>query len=236
MEATALGTLKRGYAACAQATGRLLERVGILDEDPPPRDHRLRHWAYSLTRAHDSIGISELDVPWWTYGAIDAVEELAGRSGRRCAGVRVGFGGEHDLVGPPGGIRALGRASRRVRHDDPGAAGGVAQRHAGHRRTRAERITGDQLGEGRPWRARLHRLRPPHRHDRRNVRLDRHRRPGPRGLSDSGTSTAWSRTGSSCSTTRCGAATGERSPRPRSTRRSTAASRPRSPTPTRPAS
>ncbi len=79
MEATALGTLKRGYAACAQATGKLLERVGILDEDPPPRDHRLRHWAYSLTRAHDSIGISELDVPWWTYGAIDAVESWLAR-------------------------------------------------------------------------------------------------------------------------------------------------------------
>ena len=27
-----------------------------------------------MTRAHDSIGISELDVPWWTYRAIDAVE------------------------------------------------------------------------------------------------------------------------------------------------------------------
>ena len=82
MEATALGTLKRGYAACAQATGKLLERVGILDEDPPPRDHRLRHWAYSLTRAHDSIGISELDVPWWTYGAIDAVESWLARQDR----------------------------------------------------------------------------------------------------------------------------------------------------------
>ena len=80
MKATALGTIKRGYAACAQATGRLFERVGILGEDPPPRDRRLRHWAYSLTRAHDSIGISELDVPWWTYGAIDEVERwLASR-------------------------------------------------------------------------------------------------------------------------------------------------------------
>ena len=82
MKATALGTIKRGYAAGAQATGRLLERVGILGEDPPPRHDRLRHWAYSLTKAHDSIGIAELDVPWWTYGAIDEVERwLAGREG-----------------------------------------------------------------------------------------------------------------------------------------------------------
>ena len=52
----------------------------MLGEDPPPRDRRLRHWAYSLTRAHDSLGIAKLDVPWWTYGAIDEVERwLAGR-------------------------------------------------------------------------------------------------------------------------------------------------------------
>lgn len=74
MTATALGTLKRVYATGAQATGRLLRRVGMLGDDPPTRDHRLRHWAYSLTRAHDSIGISKLDVPWWTYGSIDEVE------------------------------------------------------------------------------------------------------------------------------------------------------------------
>jgi hypothetical protein len=82
MKATALGTIKRGYAASARYAGRVLERVGVLDDDPPPRDRRLRHWAYSLTRAHDSIGISKLDVPWWTYGAIDAVERwLSDRRG-----------------------------------------------------------------------------------------------------------------------------------------------------------
>jgi predicted O-methyltransferase YrrM len=82
MNATMLGTIKRGYAATAQGVGRVLERLGILDEEPPPRQHRLRHWAYSLTRAHDSLGIAELDVPWWTYGAIDEVERwLASREG-----------------------------------------------------------------------------------------------------------------------------------------------------------
>jgi hypothetical protein len=74
MSANPLGTLKRLYASGAQATGRLLERIGILGDDPPTRDHRLRHWAYSLTKAHDSIGIAKLDVPWWTYGSIDEVE------------------------------------------------------------------------------------------------------------------------------------------------------------------
>lgn len=74
MNTSAVGAVKRAYASGAQATGRALTRVGILPHDPPPRAQRYRHWAYSLTKAHDSIGISKLDVPWWTYGAIDAVE------------------------------------------------------------------------------------------------------------------------------------------------------------------
>jgi Methyltransferase domain len=76
---SAFGTLKRVYAAGAQATGRILQRVGILDDEPPAREHRLRHWAFSLTRAHDSIGISKLDVPWWTYRSIDEVEAWLAR-------------------------------------------------------------------------------------------------------------------------------------------------------------
>ena len=109
MKATALGTIKRGYAAGAQATGRLLERVGILGEKPPPRHDRLRHWAYSLTKAHDSIGIAELDVPWWTYGAIDEVERwLASREGD----VRHSSGDPErdDLARPADRLRHLCRA------------------------------------------------------------------------------------------------------------------------------
>ena len=50
-------------------------------DEPPPRAQRWRHWAYSLFCAHDSMAIADLDVPWWTYGAIDAVEEwLASRA------------------------------------------------------------------------------------------------------------------------------------------------------------
>lgn len=71
---SAVATLKRVYAAAARGVGRILTRVGVLPDEPPSRDHRLRHWAYSLTRAHDSLGIAALDVPWWTYRAIDEVE------------------------------------------------------------------------------------------------------------------------------------------------------------------
>ena len=83
-KASAIGALKQLYANSAQGIGRVLNKVGILDDDPPARSHRLRHWAYSLTRAHDSIGISKLDVPWWTYKAIDEVEAwLSPRAGVR---------------------------------------------------------------------------------------------------------------------------------------------------------
>jgi predicted O-methyltransferase YrrM len=66
--------IKVGYAATARGSGRGLRRIGLLPERPPPRDQLLRHWAFSLTCAHDSIALADLDVPWWTYRAIDAVE------------------------------------------------------------------------------------------------------------------------------------------------------------------
>jgi len=73
---------KSAYAAGARRTGQALTKVGVIGDEAPDRDRRLRHWAYSLTRVHDSLAIAELDVPWWTYRAIDAVEAwLGGRPG-----------------------------------------------------------------------------------------------------------------------------------------------------------
>lgn len=69
-----LSTIKRGYAAAAQAGGRAARRVGLLGDAPPQLDHRVRHWIYSLASVHDSLAIARMDVPWWTYSAIDAVE------------------------------------------------------------------------------------------------------------------------------------------------------------------
>ena len=65
---------KAGYAATARGAGRGLDRLGLLPSRPPARAHRLRHWMYSLTCAHDSLALAGLDVPWWTYRSIDAVE------------------------------------------------------------------------------------------------------------------------------------------------------------------
>lgn len=67
-------TAKSVYVAGARGTGRLLTRVGLLPDGVPARDHRLAHWAMSLTRVHDSAALVAMDVPWWTYAAIDAVE------------------------------------------------------------------------------------------------------------------------------------------------------------------
>lgn len=65
---------KTVYAKGAQQVGSALTRVGLLDEGPPTRDQRLKHWAFSLTRVHNSLALADLDVPWWTYRAIDVTE------------------------------------------------------------------------------------------------------------------------------------------------------------------
>lgn len=66
---------KHAYAVVAHGAGTLLTRVGVLPEDLPERSDRWRHWLVSLTRVHDSLAIAELGVPWWTYSAIDAVDD-----------------------------------------------------------------------------------------------------------------------------------------------------------------
>lgn len=53
-----------------------------MSSTPPGREHRLRHWAYSLTRIHVPLELARLDVPWWTYRAIDEVDAwIASRAG-----------------------------------------------------------------------------------------------------------------------------------------------------------
>jgi Methyltransferase domain len=68
-----LAQTKQFYVAAMRQSGRALTRAGLLGDEPPPIAHRGRHWAYSLTRVHDSMELARLDVPWWTYSAIDAV-------------------------------------------------------------------------------------------------------------------------------------------------------------------
>jgi hypothetical protein len=72
------GTVKSWYAAGAHGVGAALTAVHVLGTEPPPRDRRTRHWLYSLTKVHDSVAMVELDVPWWTYRAVDEVERWLG--------------------------------------------------------------------------------------------------------------------------------------------------------------
>lgn len=65
---------KSAYAATARTAGKALVAVHVLPKTPPPREQRVRHWLTSLTKVHDSLAIAELDVPWWTYRAIEVVE------------------------------------------------------------------------------------------------------------------------------------------------------------------
>jgi predicted O-methyltransferase YrrM len=70
---TAVLQAKDAYSAVAHRAGVLLTAAHLMQPTPPALEHRLRHWSYSLTRVHDPIALAQLDVPWWTYRAIDEV-------------------------------------------------------------------------------------------------------------------------------------------------------------------
>jgi hypothetical protein len=65
---------KTAYTAGARRAGGMLTRAGLVGSQPPPREARLKHWAYSLPRVRDALAMAELGVPWWTYRAIDVVD------------------------------------------------------------------------------------------------------------------------------------------------------------------
>lgn len=74
--------LKSAYSGAARGAGKVLTKARILPADPPPREQKVRHWLTSLTKVHDSLAIAELDVPWWTYKAIDDVDAWLARRAR----------------------------------------------------------------------------------------------------------------------------------------------------------
>jgi predicted O-methyltransferase YrrM len=74
-----LSSLKGAYVGSMRSVRHGLDRWG--SGGPAQPDRRWRHWAYSLTIVHDSRAMADLDVPWWTYRAIEAVQEwLSARS------------------------------------------------------------------------------------------------------------------------------------------------------------
>ncbi|WP_019136654.1 class I SAM-dependent methyltransferase [Cellulomonas massiliensis] len=71
---SALRLTKRAYVATMHGVGRGLTAVHALPSDPPPRTSRARHWLWSLRHVYDVPALAAMDVPWWTYDAIDAVD------------------------------------------------------------------------------------------------------------------------------------------------------------------
>ena len=65
---------KSAYVTSVRRAGRVVTKAGAFADGAPDRDRRLAHWSYSLLKVHDSAALAELDVPWWTYRAIDVVE------------------------------------------------------------------------------------------------------------------------------------------------------------------
>jgi len=82
---TAELSLKSSYITLARGAGRLADGVGLSAWLDRRRDgSRAAHWLRSLTAIHDLDGLVALDVPWWTYDAIDEVRAfLAARPAAR---------------------------------------------------------------------------------------------------------------------------------------------------------
>jgi len=75
-------TLRRTYVQGMQALRRGLEPTGLLDR--LDRGGRRARWLRSLFAIYDLDDLVRLDLPWWTFDAIDAVaQHLAARPGAR---------------------------------------------------------------------------------------------------------------------------------------------------------
>jgi hypothetical protein len=75
---------KRGYVSMMRAVRSVVEPLGMGRVAVNAREHRYRHWLQSLLAIHDIDALIRLDVPWWTYDAIERVDAfLASRPGAR---------------------------------------------------------------------------------------------------------------------------------------------------------
>ena len=73
-----VSTAKGAYVGVARGSGKALEATRLMPAEAPQRGHRTRHWLYTLTHVYDSSALARIDVPWWTYRAIDVVETWLG--------------------------------------------------------------------------------------------------------------------------------------------------------------
>ena len=67
-------SLKSAYVAGARAARRIAQSTGVKDALDRRRDNRTALYLRSLLAIHDIEDMISLDVPWWTFGSIDAIE------------------------------------------------------------------------------------------------------------------------------------------------------------------
>ena len=65
---------KRTYVAVVQRLSKILQRLGVLGWLDGHASKRSFHWIRSLFAIYDVDEMIALDVPWWTYRAIDRVD------------------------------------------------------------------------------------------------------------------------------------------------------------------
>jgi hypothetical protein len=76
---------KRGYVGAMRLLRAVAAPFGALEHPASARRSRYRHWLQSLLAIHDIDALIRLDVPWWTYDAIERVEDFL--DSRDCARV-----------------------------------------------------------------------------------------------------------------------------------------------------
>lgn len=70
---------KRFYVKAVHGIGAALNRIGVLKWMEKHQDKRVFHWVRSLFAIYDIDQMIALDVPWWTYRAIDQVDAFLTR-------------------------------------------------------------------------------------------------------------------------------------------------------------
>lgn len=77
--------MRRAYVAATRGVRRLLAPTGLLERAETSHS-RATLWMRSLLSIYDGVDMAKLDVPWWTFPAIDRVQQLIDR---RAGAVRV---------------------------------------------------------------------------------------------------------------------------------------------------
>jgi predicted O-methyltransferase YrrM len=71
----------RVYVALVRALGRALDAIGLLRFMESRSRSRAWLYARSLFSIYDAEGLARLDLPWWSFGAIEHIDALLRRRG-----------------------------------------------------------------------------------------------------------------------------------------------------------